>query len=255
MKTKKIWGQHWLKDVEVIEAIAAALPDLSADYQVLEVGPGMGVLTNDLLTKYKENVYAVEVDPELYEYLIKKFPELNGRLFLKNFLQMDLRSEFPGHLMIAGNFPYNISSQIVFKILDNREQVTHMLGMFQKEVALRIASPPGSKEYGILSVLTKAFYDVNYLFEVSETAFQPPPKVKSAVISLTRNNVKALPCNEKTFKQVVKAAFGQRRKMLRNSLKGLLRDPKDIEHEVFTRRPEQMSLEDFIDITLKYVQR
>ncbi len=250
VKAKKIWGQHFLNAPQVLEQIMEALPDLTSEHLVVEVGPGTGVLTQLLAEKYKEQFYAVEVDPELYEYLQKKFPHLKERIIHKNFLVTDISRLFKEKpLMIVGNFPYNISSQIVFRAIENRNMVTHLVGMFQKEMAKRIVAPPGSKDYGILSVFTKAWFYGKYLFDVDKSCFNPPPKVMSGVIRLDRNNVTDLNCNEALFIKVVKAAFNQRRKMLRNSLSALVSNTALFENEIFTKRPEQLSLEDFISLT------
>ncbi|MDX2002277.1 MAG: 16S rRNA (adenine(1518)-N(6)/adenine(1519)-N(6))-dimethyltransferase RsmA [Chitinophagales bacterium] len=254
LKAKKIWGQHFLKDQEVIRAIYSQFPELDEQYYVLEVGPGPGVLTQELLAKYGERFYAVEVDPEMHAHLNRQFPQMKERLLLMDFLKLDLAKRFPGPLAIIGNFPYNISSQIVFKILENRDQVRMMLGMFQKEVAQRIVAPHGSKDYGILSVLAKPWYHMEYLFEVKQDAFDPPPKVMSAVIKLVRNDLQSLAVDERKFKETVKAAFNQRRKMLRNSLKGIVKDVSVLENPIFERRPEQMSLDDFIYIVSHFIR-
>lgn len=247
MKAKKIFGQHFLRDKAIIHQIVEAFPDVK-DTPILEVGPGMGVLTEELLKHYGKQLYAVEVDMDMYAYLQKHLPALGNHLINKDFLRLNLGELFPGPFIVLGNFPYNISSQIVFKVLEYRQQVPLMLGMFQKEMARRIVSGPGSKEYGIISVLTKAYYNSEYLFDVPETAFDPPPKVQSAVIRLTRNDTEKLPCNEKVFTMLVKTAFNQRRKMLRNSIKSLIK-PEFVTDPIMMKRPEQLSLEDFFDIT------
>ena len=249
MKAKKIWGQHFLNAPWVIEKILQAIPEISDEHIVVEVGPGQGVLTQQLLEKFGEKFYAIEVDPDLIDYLPKHFPQLKDRLIHKDFLKFDLAAFTHKPMVIIGNFPYNISSQIVFKALEQRHQVTHIIGMFQKEMALRIVSPPGSKDYGILSVLGGAFYEGKYLFDVDRTCFNPPPNVTSGVIRLDRNKVQQLSCDETLFIKVVKAAFNQRRKMLRNSLSGLVNDKALFENNYFTKRPEQLSIQDFIAIT------
>lgn len=249
MKAKKIWGQHFLNAPSVIDKILQALPDISPEHLVIEIGPGQGVLTQHLLQKFGERFYAIEVDPDLIDYLPQHLPQLKDRLIHKDFLKFDLAAFTHRPLVIVGNFPYNISSQIVFKALEQRQQVTHIIGMFQKEMALRIVSPPGSKDYGILSVLAGAFYHGQYLFDVDRTCFNPPPNVTSGVIRLDRNEIQQLSCNETLFIKVVKAAFNQRRKMLRNSLSGLVNDKVIFENNYFTKRPEQLSIEDFIAIT------
>ena len=216
---------------------------------VLEVGCGMGVLTQFLLRRGDITTYGAEIDPESVEYLHAHFPEFAPRLIEGDFLKMNLRERFPRGLKIIGNFPYNISSQIFFKVLENRDLVPECVGMIQKEVAVRIAEPPGSKEYGILSVLLQAWYDIEYLFTVNETVFNPPPKVKSAVIRLRRNGVGRLGCDEALFVKVVKASFGQRRKMIRNSLRAVFGDFGGAEHPFFTQRAEQLSVADFVQLT------
>ena len=216
---------------------------------VLEVGCGMGVLTQYLLRRGDITTYGAEIDPESVGYLHAHFPEFAPRLIEGDFLKMNLRERFPRGLKIIGNFPYNISSQIFFKVLENRDLVPECVGMIQKEVAVRIAEPPGSKEYGILSVLLQAWYDIEYLFTVNETVFNPPPKVKSAVIRLRRNSVGRLGCDEALFVKVVKASFGQRRKMIRNSLRAVFGDFGGAEHPFFTQRAEQLSVADFVQLT------
>ena len=216
---------------------------------VLEVGCGMGVLTQFLLRRGDITTYGAEIDPESVEYLHAHFPEFAPRLIEGDFLKMNLRERFPRGLKIIGNFPYNISSQIFFKVLEHRDLVPECVGMIQKEVAVRIAEPPGSKEYGILSVLLQAWYDIEYLFTVNETVFNPPPKVKSAVIRLRRNSVGRLGCDEALFVKVVKASFGQRRKMIRNSLRTVFGDFGGAEHPFFTQRAEQLSVADFVQLT------
>lgn len=254
MKAKKIFGQHFLKDHEVLQSIVASFPD-DADTTVLEVGPGRGVLTRLLLDKFGDRFYTTEIDDDLIPFLHNEFPELGDRLIHVDFLDFDL-SQIPGdRLIICGNFPYNISSQIVFKVYEHRHRVVSMIGMFQKEVSERVVAPPGKKVYGILSVLMKAFYDGEEVVKVPPTAFDPPPKVDSSVIKLTRNSVEKLDCDERLFKQVVKLAFNQRRKMIRNSLRGFVRQPELMEQEIFTRRPEQLSLEDFISLTQMFQQQ
>lgn len=216
---------------------------------VLEVGCGMGVLTQFLLKRSDIITYGAEIDTESVEYLHAHFPEFAPRLIEGDFLKMNLRERFPRGLKIIGNFPYNISSQIFFTVLENRDLVSECVGMVQKEVAVRIAEPPGSKEYGILSVLLQAWYDIDYLFTVNETVFNPPPKVKSAVIRLRRNAVEHLGCDEALFVRVVKAAFGQRRKMVRNALRAVFGVFGGAEHPFFTQRAEQLSVADFVELT------
>ena len=245
---KKAFGQHFLNDQNIAARIVASL---KADgiRHVIEVGPGMGALTPMLLQEQRFDTRFVEVDADVAEYLQKKFPAIKDKLVVADFLHHPLDAYF-GHepLAVIGNFPYNISSQIFFKILDHRSQVKEVVGMLQKEVAERIAAPPGSKTYGITSVLLQAFYNIEYLFTVHEHVFTPPPKVKSGVIRLTRNHVKALPCDEALFFRVVKTAFNQRRKILSNSLKSLL--PVDhVTNPILSKRPEQLGVQEFIELT------
>ena len=216
---------------------------------VLEVGCGMGVLTQFLLRRTDLVTWGAEIDAESVAYLHAHYPEFAPRLIEGDFLKMDLRARFPRGLRIIGNFPYNISSQIFFRVLEYRDLVPECVGMVQREVAVRIAEGPGSKEYGILSVLLQAWYDIEYLFTVSETVFSPPPKVKSAVIRLRRNATRRLACDEALFVRVVKAAFGQRRKMIRNALRAAFGDFGGAEHPFFTRRAEQLSVADFVALT------
>lgn len=216
---------------------------------VLEVGCGMGVLTQFLLRRTDLVTWGAEIDAESVAYLHAHYPEFAPRLIEGDFLKMDLRARFPRGLRIIGNFPYNISSQIFFRVLEYRDLVPECVGMVQREVAVRIAEGPGSKEYGILSVLLQAWYDIEYLFTVSETVFSPPPRVKSAVIRLRRNATRRLACDEALFVRVVKAAFGQRRKMIRNALRAAFGDFGGAEHPFFTRRAEQLSVADFVVLT------
>ncbi len=248
VKPKKALGQHFLKDVGIAQRIAATLDEYMS-MPVLEIGPGMGMLTRPLLDK-GHNLTVVELDVESVAYLSVHFPELNGRILGEDFLKCDLSTLFPDKFCVIGNYPYNISSQIFFKVLDYKDRIPCCSGMIQKEVAERLASPPGSKAYGILSVLLQAWYDVEYLFTVSEHVFDPPPKVKSAVIRMTRNNVTSLGCDEVLFKRVVKTAFNQRRKTLRNSLRSLVGEHAgEMTDDVFNRRPEQLSVAEFIELT------
>lgn len=216
---------------------------------VLEVGPGVGVLTQYLIQRDDIRLYAAEIDTESVEYLRTNFSALGDRLIEGDFLQMNLAEAFPDGVRIIGNFPYNISSQIFFKVIENRDLVPEVVGMIQREVAVRIAEPPGSREYGILSVLLQAWYDIEYLFTVNEGVFNPPPKVKSAVIRLRRNGVQSLGCDERLFVRVVKASFGQRRKMLRNSLKAVFGSMGGEEHRFFPTRAEQLAVADFVELT------
>lgn len=247
VKPKKFLGQHFLTDLSVAERIADTLKDYVGT-PVLEVGPGMGVLTQYLIAK-GHDLKVVELDRESVDYLHASFPELEGKVIGEDFLQLDLASMYDGQFCIIGNYPYNISSQIFFKVLDYRDQVVCCSGMLQKEVAERIAAGPGSKTYGILSVLLQAWYDIEYLFTVSEHVFNPPPKVKSGVIRLVRNNVRELGCDESMFKTIVKLSFGQRRKTLRNSLRSFAKNPEVLTDEIFNKRPEQLSVAEFIRLT------
>lgn len=252
VRAKKALGQHFLTDQKVARAIVDALDLTHADAQVLEVGPGMGVLTQYLLERKELDLKLVEIDGESVDYLLTHFPGMQGRLMQADFLRLPLEKVFPGDFLIIGNFPYNISSQIFFKVLDYRDRIPVCSGMIQKEVAERLASKPGKKAYGILSVLLQAWYDIEYLFTVDENVFAPPPKVKSAVIRLTRNKRQSLSCDEQLFKTVVKTAFNQRRKQMRNSLQQLAGKGNPIlEENIFTRRPEQLSVEEFIELTQK----
>lgn len=247
VKPKKFLGQHFLTDLSVAERIADTLKDYVGT-PVLEVGPGMGVLTQYLIAK-GHDLKVVELDRESVDYLHANFPELEGKVIGEDFLQLDLASMYDGQFCIIGNYPYNISSQIFFKVLDYRDQVVCCSGMLQKEVAERIAAGPGSKTYGILSVLLQAWYDIEYLFTVSEHVFNPPPKVKSGVIRLVRNNVRELGCDESMFKTIVKLSFRQRRKTLRNSLRSFAKNPEVLTDEIFNKRPEQLSVAEFIRLT------
>ena len=249
VRAKKSLGQHFLKDLGIARQIAETLSGYRG-MPVLEVGPGMGVLTQFLLNE-GHDLSVVEVDRDSVAYLNQHFPALEGHIYMEDFLKLDLQQLYPESFCIIGNYPYHISSQIFFKALEYREQVVCCAGMIQKEVAERLAAPPGSKIYGILSALIQPWYDVEYLFTVSEKVFEPPPKVKSAVIRLTRNDRKELGCDEALYKRVVKTSFNQRRKTLRNSMKPLLgKDFPDYSLPVFDKRPEQLSVEQFIELTL-----
>ena len=294
VRAKKALGQHFLTDQKIARDIVDALHPLSrstgasADARpgrdfcegkswkgekaaggagepcspVLEVGPGMGVLTQYLLQREDIDLKLVEIDSESVEYLLTHFPGMEGRLMEADFLTLPLERFFPGAFSVIGNFPYNISSQIFFKVLDYKDRIPEVVGMVQKEVAQRLACPPGSKTYGILSVLLQAWYHIEYLFTVGSGCFAPPPKVESAVIRLTRNERTSLGCDERLFKAVVKTAFGQRRKMMRNPLRPLARAKAErcgwseeelaafLSQEVFTLRPETLSVEDFVNLTL-----
>jgi len=251
VRAKKSLGQHFLRDINIARQITETLSSYDG-LPVLEVGPGMGVLTR-LLLEEGHDLSVVEVDMEAVFYLKQHFPELDGRIFAEDFLRLDLKRLYPTPkpFCVIGNYPYHISSQIFFKMLEYREQVVCCAGMIQKEVAERLAAKPGSKTYGIISALIQPWYDVEYLFTVSEQVFDPPPKVKSAVIRLTRNNRKTLDCDETLYKQVVKTSFNQRRKTLRNSMKPLLGNEfPGFSLPVFDKRPEQLSVEEFVGLTM-----
>ncbi len=243
VRPKKKLGQHFLTDqniaAKIVDSLGANVPD------VLEIGPGMGVLTQFLLQRPELNVHVIEIDTESVEYLKEHFPNLQ-HIYSEDFLKADITERFAGNFNVIGNFPYNISSQIFFRILKFRNRIPETVGMVQKEVAERIASKHGTKVYGIMSVLLQAFFDIEYLFTVPETVFNPPPKVKSAVIRIRRNQVSELPCNEDLFIKVVKAAFNQRRKMMRNSLREIC---ADLPVEYAEKRPEQLSVNDFVLLT------
>ena len=249
VKPKKFLGQHFLKDLAVARQIADTV-DACPGLPLLEVGPGMGVLTQFLLKKERP-LKVVEVDYESVAYLRENYPELEDNIIEDDFLKMHLERLFDGQpFVLTGNYPYNISSQIFFKMLDYKDLIPCCTGMIQKEVAERIAAAPGSKTYGILSVLIQAWYSVEYLFTVHEHVFNPPPKVKSAVIRMTRNETQALGCDEKLFKQIVKTTFNQRRKTLRNSIKPILgKDSPLTQDTLFDKRPEQLSVAQFIALT------
>ncbi len=248
VKPKKNLGQHFLKDENIASRIADTL-DAFPSLPILEVGPGTGMLTKFLLQKERD-LTVVEIDRESIAYLRTHFSQLGDKIIEEDFLKMNLSEYFSSSFCLIGNYPYNISSQIFFKLLEHREQIPCCSGMIQKEVADRLAASPGSKTYGILSVLLQAWYDIEYLFTVSEQAFIPPPKVKSAVVRLTRNSRQQLNCNEKLFKSVVKTSFGMRRKMLRNSIKAMLPPESSLfDDPLLTKRPEQLSVEDFVRLT------
>ena len=278
VRAKKALGQHFLTDLKIAESIVSSLrlPGCGEKYisegedwpsQTLEIGPGMGVLSQYLLRKPEADLKMIEIDNESVAYLLSHFPEADGRVIYGDFLKMDLDSLFPGQFNVIGNFPYNISSQIFFRILDCRGRIPQVVCMIQKEVAERIAEKPGSKTYGILSVLLQAWYDIEYLFTVGSGAFAPPPKVQSAVIRLTRNARQDLGCDPSDFKFIVKTAFGQRRKTLRNSLKPLIaskasREGWDAERlaafvsdPVSDLRPERLGVEEFVSLTNMFASR
>ena len=252
VRPKKNLGQHFLTDLNIAKRIADTV-DACPEIPVLEVGPGMGVLTQFLMEKPRLTK-VVEIDSESVAYLNERFPRLRDNILGEDFLRMDLTKVFDGkQFVLTGNYPYDISSQIFFKMLDNKDLVPCCTGMIQREVALRMASAPGNKAYGILSVLTQAWYDVEYLFTVDETVFNPPPKVKSAVIRMTRNETTDLGCDEKLFKRLVKTVFNQRRKMLRVSMRPLFAGHSVTDgffaHDIMTRRPEQLTIEEFVELT------
>lgn len=249
VKPKKFLGQHFLTDLNVARRIADTV-DACPDVPVLEVGPGMGVLTQYILKKDRE-FKVVEIDFESVPYLREHFPALGNNIIEGDFLRMDLRQVFEGRqFVLTGNYPYNISSQIFFKMVDNRDLIPCCTGMIQKEVAERMAAAPGSKTYGVLSVLIQAWYDVEYLFTVDEHVFNPPPKVKSAVVRLTRNGKADLGCDVQLFRRIVKTLFTMRRKMMRNGMKQILgKDSPMLADPIFTKRPEQLSVQDYIDLT------
>jgi 16S rRNA (adenine1518-N6/adenine1519-N6)-dimethyltransferase len=249
VKPKKHLGQHFLTDKNTCQKIANQYGGHKACKRVLEIGPGMGALTDFLLLKEDQELWVIDLDWDSIAYLKTNYPQLEGKIIEGDFLRMNPTS-FMGTepFAVVGNFPYNISSQILFKCLDYRNQIPEIMGMFQKEVAERIAEKPGSKQYGILSVLMQAFYDISYCFTVDEHVFSPPPKVKSGVIRCTRNNRQSLDCDEKFFIRIVKMSFNQRRKTIRNSIKQLI-SGKEFDHPLLKERPEQLSVEQFVELT------
>ena len=247
VRAKKNLGQHFLKDPEIANEIATALEPEGRYKDVLEIGPGMGILTGFLFSREDIRCKALDIDDESIEYLRNHFPFRQNDIIHDDFLKADLSKLFPAQFAIIGNFPYNISSQILFRILDMKERVPVMVGMFQREVAERIASPPGNRDYGILSVLLQPWYDIDYLFTVHEHQFDPPPRVKSAILSMRRNKRTELGCDEVFFKKVIKQGFSQRRKTLRNALKPLL--PKDASHIPYLDlRAEALGWEQFVEL-------
>jgi len=246
VRPKKHLGQHFLTDHSIARRIVNAL-DVTSGETVIEVGPGTGILTEVLLEK-KIKLIPVEIDPESAHHLKMKWPILDELLIEQDFLKLDIDQYTSGPFHVIGNFPYNISSQILFRILEYRQSIPTVVCMLQKEVADRIASPPGSKEYGILSVILQAYYDIKLLFTVKPGSFFPPPKVTSGVIRLVRNNTQSLPCDEKLFVRVVKTVFNQRRKMIRNSIKSILLN-LDSNFELLSKRPEQLGVPEFIELT------
>lgn len=249
MKAKKSYGQHFLRNEQIAKTIANSLV-LEGQYnKILEVGPGQGMLTKYLL-ELPQELFAVEADKDMVLYLQKHYPELKNNLIKGNFLRLPFDQIFGDEpFALIGNFPYNISSQILFKMVEYRAQVPEMVGMFQKEVAERVIAPHGSKTYGVISVLVQAFYEGSYLFTVDKKEFYPPPKVQSAVIRMVRSEKQELNCDEKMFRRVVKQAFSQRRKMLRNTMKTFVKGTPLLEDPFFNQRPEQLSVEDFIELT------
>ena len=248
VRPKKHLGQHFLQDENIARKIIGSL---SAEVgNVVEIGPGTGILSKYLLGDPGINPFFFEIDGESVMYLKQQYPSISDRLFEADFLKADL-SGIPAPFAVIGNFPYNISTQILFRVLENRDKIPEVIGMFQKEVAERIASPPGSKKYGILSVLLKAWYDIEYLFTVNESVFYPAPKVKSAVIRIKRNSVNELNCSEELFFKTVKTAFNQRRKTLRNALKGMASEvaPSAKITALFDKRAERLAVEDFVTLT------
>lgn len=251
VRPKKSLGQHFLKNPEICDRISQSLT-MHGNYQkVLEIGPGTGALTHFLLKRNEFETSVIEIDQESIAYLHLHFPQLKNRIIEGDFLRLNIAELFHEPVAIAGNFPYNISSQIVFKILEHKEMIPEMVGMFQKEVALRFASGPGNKDYGIISVLAQAYYDIEYLFTVDENEFNPPPKVKSGVIRMKRKFGTKLACDENKFKLVVKTSFNQRRKTLRNSLKSIMPPNLDNSEKLFDLRPEQLGVMQFVELTNK----
>jgi len=251
VRAKKHLGQHFLVDKNIASKIVESLRPEGKYTQVLEVGPGMGILSDFLLQKKNLETSLIDIDTESIQFLKRKYPQLGERLINGDFLELNFKATFPEKFGIIGNFPYNISSQIIFKILDNRDQVPEMVGMFQKEVAQRCSAQTGTKEYGILTVLINAYYKVEYLFTVKAGVFNPPPKVLSAVIRLTRNEVEELNCDEKLFWKVVKAGFNQRRKTLRNALSSIINKEKMNDEPMLDLRAERLTVDDFVKLTNK----
>ena len=256
VRPKKNLGQHFLTDLNIAKRIADTVDEPYQDLPVLEVGPGMGVMTQYLIGKPRP-FKVVEIDRESVAYLRENFPRLDNNIIGGDFLRMDLKEVFDGQqFVLTGNYPYDISSQIFFKMLDNKDLIPCCTGMIQHEVAVRMASQPGNKQYGILSVLIQAWYDVEYLFTVEPSVFNPPPKVQSAVIRMTRNAVTDLGCDEQLFKRIVKTTFNQRRKMLRVSLRQLGNfSPDFFDDPMMTRRPEQLSIPEFVELTNKVARK
>lgn len=249
VRAKKHLGQHFLTDKNIALKIVESLRPAGRYSDVLEVGPGMGILSDFLLQKSEYQTHMIDIDEESFQFLQKKYASLGDRLINGDFLKLDFPATFSGKVGVIGNFPYNISSQILFKILDNRNMIPEVVGMFQKEVAERCAAKAGSKEYGILSVFVQAYYKVEYLFTVKAGVFNPPPKVLSAVIRLSRNEIEKLDCDEAFFWKVVKAGFNQRRKTLRNALSSLISKDKMGDDPVLDLRAERLTVEDFVKLT------
>ena len=250
VRAKKKLGQHFLKDELIAKAIVDSLKHTANYKNVLEIGPGMCVLTQYLIENKNYETQLIDIDTESISYLQQHFPTLENKIILGDFLKLNLETLFNNKpFAIIGNFPYNISTEILFKVLDHKNQIPEVVGMFQKEVAERVAAKPKNKTYGITSVLLQAFFDIEYLFTVNENVFNPPPRVKSAVIRLTRNTTQQLDCNEKLFKQIVKAGFNQRRKTLRNSIKAFKLKPEFLNHKYLTQRAEELSVTDFVTLT------
>jgi 16S rRNA (adenine1518-N6/adenine1519-N6)-dimethyltransferase len=249
VRPKKSLGQHFLKDLNIAEKIVESLELKPSENTVLEIGPGTGVLTQFLIKKENVSLFLSEIDRESIAYLKNHFPQLQGKILEGDFLEMDLNEKFKGDVEIVGNFPYNISSQIFFKVLDHRNQVKQVVCMLQKEVADRMASKHGNKTYGILSVLLQAYYDIEFLFKVPPGVFFPPPKVMSGVIRLKRNDRTELGCDEVLFKKLVKQGFNNRRKTLRNALKSLNLPAQFLAHPILDKRAEQLAVSDFIFLT------
>jgi 16S rRNA (adenine1518-N6/adenine1519-N6)-dimethyltransferase len=251
---KKKFGQHFLTEPGIAKKIALSITVPDPEVPILEVGPGTGMLTRQLLNECKRPLKAIEIDEDSVKFLDSAFPELKGNIIQGDFLSLPLDSYFGKPLIIAGNFPYNISTQILFRVFENPDMCLQVVGMFQREVARRIVSGPGNKEYGILSVLLRAWYDLEYLFTVSEGVFNPPPKVKTGVLRLNRNARKKMDCNPDLFKKIVKAGFNQRRKTLRNALSKINPQifPEIKSHPFFSKRAEQLSFEEFTALTLLF---
>lgn len=249
IRAKKHLGQHFLTDRNTAERIVQSLRPEMGYQQVLEVGPGMGILSDFLLAESRYQSWLVDVDEESIQFLREAYPDLGGRLIHGDFLKLDFAAYFQGPMAVIGNFPYHISSQILFKVLEEKEQVCEVVGMFQKEVAERCAATAGNKIYGVLSVLVQAYYEVEYLFTVKAGAFNPPPKVLSGVIRLTRREQANLGCDEQLFRRVVKAAFNQRRKTLRNALSGVIVKDKMDDHPFWDLRAERLSVADYVTLT------